>query len=361
MNDRREPMAQSAPAVVSLDGVSCHYDDVVAVDQVSLQLPQGVLVGLVGPSGSGKTTIVRTMRGAVTPVAGSVRVMGHDPKRMPQRSRNRLGYMPQLFSLYPDLTAEENVDFIASLFGMLYFRRRRRTREVLRTVDLWPVRHRRAERLSGGMQRRLQLAATLVHDPDLLLLDEPTAGLDPLLRARVWEELRRLRDAGRTILVTTQYVGEAEECDVVALIVEGRLAAMGTPSELREQAIGGDVLVVETSRDLPRDEWLAIPEVKSATPIGPRRLRLRVSSAARALPALVERLATTDTSVVEASEERPSFDDVFAALVQRVRRDGDVVSPDLAQPLNGHVDAGGTGGGRVPPDGPVPAGMRDEP
>lgn len=379
-------MATPAPAVVSLEDVTCRYGDLVAVQGVTLQLPAGVLVGLVGPSGSGKTTIVRTMRGAVAPASGRVTVFGHDPRRMPARDRRRLGYMPQLFSLYPDLTAEENVDFVASLFGLLYPKRRRRTREVLRAVDLWSVRGRRAEHLSGGMQRRLQLASTLVHDPELLLLDEPTAGLDPLLRARVWDEARRLRDAGRTILVTTQYVGEAEECDVVALIVEGRLAAIGSPAQLRAEAVGGDLLVVETSRELTEDQWKALPEVKTVRPVGPRRVRLTVSSAARALPQLVERLASEDTSVVEASEERPSFDDVFAALVHRVNGRQGVDGMDEAGAVegtnattsgtvdrtNGTVDeANPTGGqaittGSVPPassdlDVPTPAGRRGQP
>ncbi len=181
------------------------------------------------------------------------------------------------------------------------------------------------------MQRRLQLASTLVHDPDLLLLDEPTAGLDPLLRARVWEEARRLREAGRTILVTTQYVGEAEECDVVALIVEGRLAAIGTPDELRDQAVGGDLLVIETSRPITEGEWRDLPEVDGVRPIGPRRARVRVTSAARALPELVARLADRDVRVVEASEERPSFDEVFAELVHRVRGQAGAGGPDGAR------------------------------
>ena len=146
--------------------------------------------------------------------------------------------MPQSFTLYPDLTVRENVDFVGSLFGMMFPRRRRRTREVLQLLDLWDVRSRRAGRLSGGMQRRLELACALVHDPALLFLDEPTAGLDPLLRASVWEELHRLREAGRTMLVTTQYVNEAESCDLVALIAGGRLLALATPDDLRREAIG---------------------------------------------------------------------------------------------------------------------------
>lgn len=341
----REPMATSAPAIVSFDDVTCRYGEVLAVDRVSLQLPPGAIVGLVGPSGSGKTTIVRTMRGAVTPEHGSVRVFGHDPRRMPQRDRRRLGYMPQHFSLYPDLSAEENVDFVASLFGLLFPRRRRRTKEVLRTVDLWDARHRRAEHLSGGMKRRLQLAATLVHEPVLLLLDEPTAGLDPLLRARVWEEIRKQRDAGHTMLVTTQYVGEAEECDFVALIVEGRLAALGTPSELRSKAVGGEVLAVETSRRLTDDELRDMPEVREARRTGGQRVRLVVESAPRALPLIVEWLSGRGIEVAQANEERPTFDDVFTALVHRAHGD-----EDSADGVEAVVDS--QGAARVIPEPP---------
>ena len=158
-------------------------------------------------------------------------MLGEDPRRFRRRTRERIGYMPQQFTLYPDLTARENVDFVASLFGILWRTRHRRTREVLQLVDLWDARGRRAGRLSGGMQRRLELACALVHDPDLLFLDEPTAGIDPILRVKIWEELHRLRDDGRTLLVTTQYVNEAEECDTVALISGGRLIALADPDE----------------------------------------------------------------------------------------------------------------------------------
>ena len=225
--------------------------------------------------------------------------------------------MPQQFSLYPDLTARENVDFVACLFGMLLPARRRRVPEILRAVELWDARGRRAGALSGGMQRRLELAATLVHDPVLLFLDEPTAGLDPLLRAVVWSEMRRLRDAGRTILVTTQYVTEAEECDLVALIAEGRLAALGSPEELRREATGGEQVDLRTVRPLTPAEWAALHDATTVSVLGADHLRVTVPAAASAIPNLVEAIRTTGNEVTEATEHRLSFDDVFAALLPR--------------------------------------------
>ena len=180
--------------------------------------------------------------------------------------------MPQLFTLYPDLTAHENVDFVASLFGMLFRRRRRRTREVLELVDLWEARDRRAGELSGGMQRRLELACALVHEPALLFLDEPTAGIDPLLRTRIWEELHRLRAEGRTLLVTTQYVGEAELCDIVALIADGRLVAFGTPGRPAPRRDRRRRRRVETASAVRRRVARRASGVVSIKQLGPRHL-----------------------------------------------------------------------------------------
>ena len=205
--------ASSAGAPIVAQGVTKDYGEGAGIHELDLVVPQGTILGVVGPSGAGKTTTIRILTGAVDPEKGDVRVLGEDPRRFRRATRERIGYMPQLFTLYPDLTAEENVDFVASLFGMLWRRRRRRVGEVLRFTQLIDAKHRRAANLSGGMQRRLELACALVHEPDLLFLDEPTAGIDPILRQSIWEELHRLKGAGRTLLVTTQYVTEAEECD----------------------------------------------------------------------------------------------------------------------------------------------------
>jgi ABC-2 type transport system ATP-binding protein len=310
------PSAGGDFAVV-IDGAVVRFADQVAVDGISLAVPAGTILGVIGPSGSGKTTTIRLLTGALKPTEGTLRVLGEEPRRFRRETRERIGYMPQSFTLYRDLTVRENVDLVGSLFGMFFFERRRRTREVLEIVDLWDVRARRAGRLSGGMQRRLELACALVHDPDLLFLDEPTAGIDPLLRGRVWDELHRLRDSGRTMLVTTQYVNEAEACDHVALIAEGRLIALATPTELRRQAAGGDIIEIETAARFDGLGLESLPFVRHVSQDGPRHLRLTVDDAGTATPDAVDAITSQGGEVALAREIRASFDDVFAALIAR--------------------------------------------
>jgi ABC-2 type transport system ATP-binding protein len=321
-------VATPQDAAVVVDDVSIAFDDLLAVDGISLVVPPSTILGIIGPSGAGKTSLVRLMTGALVPGSGRLTVLGEEPRHFRRETRERIGYMPQSFTLYPDLTVRENVDFVASLFGMLFFSRRRRTRQVLELLDLWTVRGRRAGRLSGGMQRRLELAGALVHDPSLLFLDEPTAGVDPLLRARIWDELHRLRDAGRTLLVTTQYLNEAEQCDLVAMIAGGRLIALAAPDDLRRDAMGGDVVEVET---VARIDGMALADsafVRRVRQDGPRTLTLTVDDAGSAAPAVVEAIEGTGGEVATVREVRPSFDDVFAALIARdtATRDGEAAA-----------------------------------
>lgn len=304
-------------AAIWMRNVGMTFGSFTALEDVSLEVPHGTLLGVIGPSGAGKTTTIRMITGGLEPTRGEVRVLGERPRNFRRRTRERIGYMPQQFVLYPDLTAAENVAFTASLFGILWRRRRRRVREVLQLVDLWGARRRRASELSGGMQRRLELACALVHDPQLVILDEPTAGLDPLLRRSVWAELHRLREAGRTLVVTTQYVGEAEECDEVALIAGGRLIALATPDELRRRALGGEVVEIETTGVFDARALQAIPSVRSVRQPGPRQLWVITEDAGAATPAIVEAVTNAGGEVASAREYRPTFDEVFAELVQR--------------------------------------------
>ncbi|HEX5589895.1 MAG TPA: ABC transporter ATP-binding protein [Candidatus Limnocylindrales bacterium] len=299
-----------------------------AVSDVSFEVPEGSILGVIGPSGSGKTTTIRMLMGSLAPSEGSVSVLGHDPLHFDHATRERIGYMPQQFILYPDLTAGENVDFVASLFGLLFFRRRRRVRQVLQLLDLWDARKRQAKDLSGGMQRRLELACALVHEPRLLILDEPTAGIDPILRRTIWDELHRLRGEGVTCLVTTQYVTEAEECDTVALISEGRLIAYASPADIRRQAYGGDIVEISTEATFDADVLAAMPGVHGIRQTGLRDFRVAVEDAAVAMPELVDAVAAAGGTVAAAREARPSFEEVFAELVERDRREHPVEAAD---------------------------------
>jgi ABC-2 type transport system ATP-binding protein len=304
---------------VTIDNVTKRFGDELAVDRVSLRVAAGTILGIIGPSGAGKTTLVRMLAGALAPSEGEIRVMGEDPRNFSRRTRERLGYMPQSFALYPDLTTRENVDFAASLFGMIWWRRHRRTRQVLEFVDLWPVRGRRASKLSGGMQRRLELASALVHDPEIAFLDEPTAGIDPILRETIWRGLQELRERGRTLLVTTQYVADAESCDAVLLLSEGRLIALGSPDQLRREAVGGDIVVIQTTDGFDAAVLRELPDVKRIEQRGPHEVRVTVADAATSLPDVVEAINQRGGDVSSASEDRPSFDEVFALLVERDR------------------------------------------
>jgi ABC-2 type transport system ATP-binding protein len=306
---------EHAPPAVVMRGVGRTFGDFAAVTDVSLEVAEGTILGLIGPSGSGKTTVVRMLTGTLRPTSGELRVLGEEPGHFRRRTRERIGYLPQSFVLYPDLTARENVSFVAALYGLFWRRRRARVRAVLELVELWEFRDRRAGRLSGGMQRRLELACALVHEPTLLFMDEPTAGIDPVLRQTIWEELHRLRDAGRTLLITTQYVGEAEYCDRVAVLRQGRLAALDAPEALRRRALGGEVIEVETARLIDGAPLAELDGITAVRQDGPRNLFVTVADAGEATPRVLDAIVAQGGEVISSREYRPSFDDVFARLL----------------------------------------------
>jgi ABC-2 type transport system ATP-binding protein len=293
------------------------------VRNLTFDVQQGTILGLIGPSGSGKTTTIRMLTGTLDPTEGHARVLGEDPRSFSRHAREQLAYMPQLFSLFPHLTAEENVGFVAALFGIFPWKRGPVIRHALEVVDLWDARKRLAHQLSGGMQRRLELACALVHEPLILFIDEPTAGIDPMLRQSIWEELRRLRDAGRTLLVTTQYVGEAEYCDRVALLDHGELVSLEDPSDLRRGMFGGEVLEVEADRRVEPEMLVEVEGVLRVRQPSERRLIVVSDDAGRTAPRIVEALRSRGVVVLDADEYEPTFDEVFADLVERWRANRD--------------------------------------
>jgi ABC-2 type transport system ATP-binding protein len=304
--------------IVETKGLTKDFGDQRALDDINLSIAPGVVVGLIGPSGCGKTTLVRTLTGIIGPTEGEVRVFGSDPARFGTRERRRFGYMPQLPVLFPNLTVWENLSFIASVYGMSLRQRRRHLKALLELVDLGPHRKKRLSECSGGMQRRLALASTLVHDPELLFLDEPTAGVDPILRERFWTHFRALRDQGRTIVVPTQYVGEAVSCDVVAVMAHGQLITVQPPERLARYAYGGDALAVDLDGG-----WLSGGEVerlRSEQFI--RRVRrtengltVVVTDAERDGRELRRMFEGAGIAVGSISPLEPSFDDIFFEII----------------------------------------------
>jgi ABC-2 type transport system ATP-binding protein len=303
-----------------MDGVSKSFDDTTVLEGLTLHVPAGQIFGLIGPSGCGKTTAIRLLLGVLAPTTGSVTVLGVPPAEFTTREREQIGYTPQGFYLYPTLTVLENARFVAGLYGVPWLRRRRRVRSVLQFLELWEARGRLARDISGGMQRRLALACALMHDPRLLFVDEPTAGLDPVLREKIWEHLRRLRDEGRTIVVTTQYIDEAIYCDTVAVMNEGRIAAIGTPDELRRRALGGELLEVESEQPLNREDVVALWQLDGVLSVDrqtDRNLKLMVEDVTTATPAVARVLTERGHEVTAVRPSVPSFDEVFLAIVRK--------------------------------------------
>jgi len=318
------PDVPARPLVIKTQELTKVFSGEVAVNAINLEVPEGAIFGFIGPSGSGKTTTVRLLMGLYEPDHGEVSVLGARPAQFSRQDRERIGYLPQLFVLYPDLTVWENMNFAASLYGVSFWRTKQ-LNAMLDLVELKEDKHKLVRNISGGMQRRLSLAATLVHNPDLLFLDEPTAGIDPILRKKFWDYFKQLQLKGHTLFVTTQYVGEAAYCDFVGVMSEGHLLSVNTPEGLRREAYGGDIIKLGSTDRIDynfREEIRKLPELKSeiinATDY---ELQLLVPDAATATPYLVEYFRDRRKEVNLVEQYLPSFDDVFVRLIEKHRDD----------------------------------------
>ena len=312
--------AKRSQWAVSVQGLTKQFGEEFAVRNISFKIPQGKIFGFIGPSGCGKTTTVRLLTGIYKPTSGEVNVLGIHPKDFKAKIRSRIGYMPQQFVLYPDLTVLENLNFAASLYGLGFFNRIKRINKMLDFVELSEHKHKLTRKLSGGMQRRLSLAATLIHDPEVIFLDEPTAGIDPILREKFWERFRDLQAEGRTLFVTTQYVGEAAHCDNIVVMANGQLLTVDTPQGLRRRAFGGEVIDVQSKTALTWDEVRQINNLsylrRNVVDLGGSSYRMIVEDASVALPALLEWFQSQNIEIESAKEFLPPFDDVFVILVR---------------------------------------------
>jgi ABC-2 type transport system ATP-binding protein len=302
--------------VVQTSGLTKKFGSLVAVDHMDLSVKAGEIFGFLGPNGAGKTTTVRILCGLMMPTSGNATVVGHDVVTEPEEVKQRIGYMPQAYGLYDDLTVDENLEFFGSVYRVPRDERRKRADEILQLVRLEEFRKHYAGQLSGGMKRRVSLAVSLIHNPELLILDEPTAGIDPPLRRIFWQYFRELNKRGVTFFINTHYMDEAELCDRLALISYGRLVALGSPTELKRKAVGGERVEFVTA-DLPRTgEILKDSELVREVHTSDGGVQLIVEEAASAIPRLTSLLRERGVEVLQVRQLQPSLEDVFIKLVE---------------------------------------------
>jgi ABC-2 type transport system ATP-binding protein len=306
----------SPAPIVELTDLTRRFGALTAVDRLNLRIAPGEIFGLVGPDGAGKTTTLRLLCGLLDPHGGSARVAGHDPAREPEKVRDQIGYMAQRFGLYPDLTVDENMWFYADLFGISRAGRELLLPRLLKMTRMEPFRARRAGRLSGGMKQKLALMCTLLHRPRMLILDEPTNGVDPVSRRDFWEILYELAGDGMTVLVTTAYLDEAERCGRVGLMHRGRLIRCGTPAELTGSAGAACYKVRTPDPRAARAHLAGAAGVASVQPFG-ADLHVFLSpspASAEALAAELERSGLGPASFVRTE---PSLEDVFILYIRQ--------------------------------------------
>jgi ABC-2 type transport system ATP-binding protein len=303
-------------AAILVDRVTKRYQAVAAVTELTFDVRRGEMFGLIGPDGAGKTTTIRLMGGLLHPDSGRIEVLGRDPVAEHRAITGAVGYLSQRFSLYGDLTIDENIAFFAEIHGLRGYKAARD--RLLDMTQLAPFRGRRADRLSGGMKQKLALACTLVHEPEVLLLDEPTTGVDPVSRREFWKLLSEFLSRGLTIVMATPYLDEAERCARVVLLHEGRRLALDEPSRL-QRALGGQLLEVSVDAARPPIDVLArVPGVADVQPFGDRaHVRLAGLDQAGGADAIRAALQRAGMRAVGVRPITASLEDVFIDLTTR--------------------------------------------
>jgi ABC-2 type transport system ATP-binding protein len=305
----------STPAIL-VSGLGKQFGQLHAVAQLSFDVHAGEIFGLVGPDGAGKTTTLRMLAGVLTPDSGSATVAGHDVVHDPEGAKHDLSYMSQRFGLYEDLTADENIRFYADMFGVDRKRREERAKELLAAAGLEEFRHRLAGNLSGGMKQKLGLVCSLIHTPRVILLDEPTNGVDPVSRRDFWRILYSLIAGGVAILTSTSYLDEAERCHRVGLLYRGRMLFCDRPGELKKKKFKGAVLVIRTSEpELVRDALTTVAMARNILLFGDR-VHVFVEDASRQLPQLRSLLDGKAVPYDFIEQVAPSIEDLFVTAVE---------------------------------------------
>jgi ABC-2 type transport system ATP-binding protein len=301
---------------VTLKDITKKFGDFVAVDHVSLEVRKGEIFGFLGPNGAGKSTTIRMLCGILSPTSGTGSVAGFDVSRNAERIKEHIGYMSQRFSLYEDLTVEENIDFYSGIYKIPQDQKIDRKEWVLDMAGLRDHRSAKTGILSAGWKQRLALGCAILHEPPVIFLDEPTSGVDPISRRNFWDLIYRLAEQGTTIFVTTHYMDEAEYCDRLGLIYRGQLIALGTPDELKTGFMAEQVIEVSCERVHEAMEYLEqIEGIRHAALFG-RGLHIVAENADHAIPVMMEALAERDIVVQSMEKILPSLEDVFVSLIE---------------------------------------------
>jgi len=306
----------NGPAV-HIESLTKRFGDFVAVDKVSIDVKQGEIFGFLGPNGAGKSTTIRILCGLLPPTSGSAIVAGFDVSTQPEEIKRRIGYMSQKFSLYDDLTVEENIEFFGGVYGLSREKLPARRDYVLKMAVLEDKRATKTRLLSGGWKQRLDLGCAILHEPPILFLDEPTSGVDPIARRNFWELIYQLSAAGHTIFVTTHYMDEAEYCHRVALMYGGKIVALGSPAELKTSLGAGHLLNLESSDLL--GSMTAIEGKKGILDVAVfgGGLHIKVEDAADAIPEIWATLQAAGIRVTALDSIVPSMEDVFVSLIEK--------------------------------------------
>ena len=306
---------ETSEYAVTVENLEKRFGDFQAVNKVSFQVKRGEIFGFLGPNGAGKSTTIRMLCGILAPTAGKANVIGFDVFREAEQIKSHIGYMSQKFSLYEDLTVEENIDFYSGIYRIPKEDKKTRKDWVIKMSGLEEHRSSLTAILPGGWRQRLALGCALLHKPPVIFLDEPTSGVDPISRRNFWDLIYQLAAEGVTVFVTTHYMDEAEYCDRLAMIYRGELVAIGTPDELKIRYMNADILNLECPDPFKMLQVVTgISVIKEAALFG-RGLHLTVADSQAAMPVIVTALQAQKADYTRLEKIRPSLEDVFVAII----------------------------------------------
>jgi ABC-2 type transport system ATP-binding protein len=308
------------PNAVEIRDLVKRFGNFVAVDHINLDVGRGEIFGFLGPNGAGKSTTIRMLCGLLQPTSGSAKVGGLDVATQSEEIKQHIGYMSQKFSLYDDLSVEENIDFFSGIYGVPKERRAERETYVLRMAGIEERRSSLTRLLSGGWKQRLALGCAILHEPPILFLDEPTSGVDPIARRTFWDLIYQLSAAGQTIFVSTHYMDEAEYCNRLALMYRGKIIALGTPAELKQSLAGHHLLRVEISDLVGSMKVLEKIEGISEVAVFGGGLHVTAADPAHAIPEIWSALQRAGITVSAVEQIEPSMEDVFVAMIEQEER-----------------------------------------